>query len=117
MKNSDVFIKRFLSVCLGISAILISGSLFVFSLKTVTPGQASPLPVREINEGLSVINQDQRIARQVTVPADTSDADIQAVQAFGLGMRDGVIYFGILYNNNTIGLHKTEYTSEDILHW
>ena len=117
MKNSDVFAKRFLSVCLGISAILISGSLFVFSLKTITPGQASPLPFREINDGLSVINKDQQLTKQVTIPADTSDTDIQAVQAFGMGMRDGVIYFGILYNNNTIGLHKTEYNSEDILHW
>lgn len=117
MKNSDVFVKRFLSVCLGISAILISGSLLIFSLKTVTPGQASPLPAKEINDGLSVINQDQKFVRPAAVPADTADTDIQAVQAFGLGMRDGVIYFGILYNNNTIGLHKTEYNSEDILHW
>ena len=117
MKNSDVFAKRFLSVCLGLSAVLISGSLFIFSLKTVTPAQASTLSDKEINSDLSVINHDHPVAKQYIVPADTSDANIQAVQAFGLGMRDGVIYFGILYNNNTIGLHKTEYNSEDILHW
>jgi hypothetical protein len=117
MKNPDAVTKRFLSVCLGFSAVLISGSLFIFSLKTVTPSQASPLKEKDFIAGMNMIQQDSKLAKQVVTPADTSDANVQAVQAFGLGMRDGVIYFGILYNNNTIGLHKTEFNSEDILHW
>lgn len=117
MKNSDLFIKRFLSVCLGISVILISGSLFMFSLKTVTTTQAEPLPNKDFNSEINGINLNIPISAKQVVPADSAVEDIQAIQAFGLGMRDGVIYFGILYNNNTVGLHKTEYTSEDILHW
>ncbi len=115
MKKSDLFVKRFLSVCLGLSALLISGSLFLFSLRTISPTQAEPALNKEFKNDLTGMNM--RLNKQKITPADTSDQNIQAIQAFGLGMRDGVIYFGILYNNNTVGLHKTEFNSEDIIHW
>jgi len=45
------------------------------------------------------------------------EGDITAVQAFGLGIREGNLYFGILYSNNSIGLHKAPADSEDVLDW
>jgi len=116
MKKTDLFIKRFTSVCLGISALLLSGSIFIFSLKTISTTQAKPVSDKEINSGVNGINMNIPLSGKQAIQADTT-GNIQAVQAFGLGMRDGVIYFGILYNNNTVGLHKTEFNSEDILHW
>ena len=118
MKNTDLFTKRLLSVSLGLSAVLLSASLLVFSLRGITPAQAGSFP-ENTNSGISGVDMNMNLPLKLrqAVPADTLDEDIQAIQAFGLGMRDGVIYFGILYNNNTVGLHKTEFNSEDILHW
>ncbi len=117
MKKSDLFAKRFLSVCLGISALLLSGSLFLYSLKTVSSAQANPYFAKDLNSGYAGNSVMLSGKTRKVLPPDTTDANIQAIQAFGLGMRDGIVYFGILYNNNTIGLHKTECTSEDIMHW
>ena len=117
MKNPDLFAKRFLAVCLGISAILLSGSLFLLSLRNVTPAIADPLFKKDLPKGLTADRLNRFAHVHSVLQADTTDTDIQAIQAFGLGMRDGIIYFGILYNNNTVGLHKTEYDSGDIIHW
>ena len=45
------------------------------------------------------------------------DEDIMAVHTFGIGIRDGNLYFGILYNNNTIGLHMAPADGEDVIPW
>ncbi len=117
MKKSDLFVKMFLTVCLGLSALLLSGSLFLFSLRTISPTQAEPVFNKETKTGPAGIVMNMPLGKQKIIQADTSNQNIQAIQAFGLGMRDGIIYFGILYNNNTVGLHKTEFNSEDIIHW
>jgi hypothetical protein len=53
MKNSDLISKRVLSISIGISLILMSASLFIFTLKNVTSGNAeTPPPIQ--NEKYSV---------------------------------------------------------------
>jgi hypothetical protein len=53
MKNSDLISKRFLSISIGISLILISASLFIFSLKNVNASKAETPPPAK-NEQYSV---------------------------------------------------------------
>lgn len=113
----DLFVKRFLSVCLGISLVLASGSLFVFSLKTITATHAETAVNKVLKSGSIGLNKTLPLTANDTAKSGANDENIQAIQAFGLGVRDGIIYFGILYNNNTVGLHKTEFDSQDILHW
>lgn len=113
----DLFTKRFLSVCLGLSAVLLSASLFLFSLKTITESRAEARMGKWLPAGPAVIGKTAAVIVKDSVQSGTVDENVQAVQAFGLGIRDGILYFGILYNNNTIGLHKTEFDSQDILHW
>ena len=115
MKNLDAFSKRFLIICLGITAVILSLSLFTFSLNAVSPAQAYPVLNTESRPGSNgqKFNGRPMATDSLTGPED----DVTAVQVFGFGIREGVLYFGILYNNNTIGLHKTECVSEDVIHW
>ena len=114
MKNCDIFSKRILSICLGLSLVLLSASLFLFSIKTIQLSEAAPLK----NANLPVeLNRISHIAQPDSGLVITSDEEVKAIQAFGMGIREGVLYFGILYNNNTIGLHKADVNSEDILQW
>jgi hypothetical protein len=53
MKNSDMFSKRFLSISIGLSLILISASLFILTLKNATPSKAETQPPSQ-NEQYSV---------------------------------------------------------------
>ncbi len=117
MKSIDLFTKRFLVVCLGISAILLSGSLLVFSFKSLPGYTARPADNKVLTASFSHLNQATQASGLDSARTGLADDDVHAVQVFGMGIRDGIMYFGILYNNNTIGLHKTEYSSEDIIHW
>ena len=110
MKNLDNFSRWFLSLTLGLSAFLLSGSLFLFALKTISPASAG---VTRLPENLNEFKTIQSIPLQ----DDMQDDDIRAVQAFGIGIRDGNLYFGILYSNNTIGLHRSVADGEDVLDW
>jgi hypothetical protein len=116
MKNLGIFEKRFLSICMGISAILLSGSMLAFSLKSFNKPE-SILTEKVLKAGSTGNLIAKTMMRTDSVRSASSTEDVQAIQAFGIGIRDGILYFGILYNNNTIGLHKTESGSEDILHW
>ena len=112
MKNTDLFSKRFLSVTLGISALLLSGSLFLFSLNNVGKAKAGGTgDIENIIEYAKI--KDLNHVKSVS----QDDEDIRAIQAFGIGIREGDLYFGILYNNNTIGLHRSPADSEDVLDW
>lgn len=115
MKNLDTFSKRFLVVTLGLSAILLSGSLFMVSLRNLTTASAKEKPVFTNTSDLAVhLNKVRYLA---PVQDDEQDEDIRAIQAFGIGVREGNLYFGILYNNNTIGLHRSNADGEDVLDW
>ena len=113
----DLFTKRFLSVCLGLSAVLLSASLLLFSLKTITESRAETRMDKWLPAGPALTGKAAEGIMKDSIQAGSADENVQAVQAFGLGIRDGILYFGILYNNNTIGLHKTEFDSQDIIHW
>ncbi len=115
MKNLDVFSRRFLVVTLGISSILLSGSLFILSLNSVTTASAKNDPAME---NISEIKGHLNMATSLTpIQDDVQDDEIKAIQAFGIGIREGNLYFGILYNNNTIGLHRSSADGEDVLDW
>jgi hypothetical protein len=115
MKNLDMFSKRFLVITLGISSLLLSGSLFLLALNSVTTASAKDKPVIENISDLSAhLNKATYL---VPVQDDLQDEDIKAIQAFGIGIREGNLYFGILYNNNTIGLHRSSADGEDVLDW
>lgn len=115
MKNLDMFSRRFLIVTLGLSSVLLSGSLFILTLNNVTTASAKNESimknVSDLNEYLNKTNY------LVPVQDDIQDEDIRAIQAFGIGIREGNLYFGILYNNNTIGLHRSAADGEDVLDW
>ena len=115
MKNFDLFSKRILIIALAISMMLLSGSIFLFSLKSVGSVNAKENNSYYLNA---------KPLRTYTYQADTInkfdemlDEDIMAVHTFGIGIRDGNLYFGILYNNNTIGLHMAPADGEDVIPW
>jgi hypothetical protein len=114
MKNLDVVSKRILSAGVALSIVLLSGSLFLFALDNLSVAKADPLHKIEFNRQ----GADKNLNRQFQDTISTEmDEDIYAIQAFGMGIREGQIYFGILYNNNSIGLHKAEADGEDVLLW
>jgi len=116
MKNLDLFSRRILSVSIAISMILLSFSLLIVSLRSISPAKAEdtskewmkPLALDKI----SPLQQDDSLNN-----VNGSDEVIQAIQAFGIGIREGNLYFGILYSNNSIGLHKAPADGEDVLDW
>lgn len=112
MKNPDQFSRRFLAVSLGLSAILLSASLFLFSLNAVGVARASN---SDPFEDIAKLPSSSPVSLSKAPMQD--DEDIMAIYAFGIGIRDGNLYFGILYNNNTIGLHKSPADGEDVLDW
>ena len=114
MKNSDQFSRRFLMISAGISIILLSASLFLFSLRGLSSAQASD-HVR-FTEWKKEANLPAGHLKNIPLQ-DDDDEDITAIYAFGVGIRDGNLYFGILYSNNTIGLHRAPADGEDVLDW
>ncbi|MFC2126681.1 hypothetical protein ACFLU5_17985 [Bacteroidota bacterium] len=115
MKNLDLFSRRLLIVATAISMVFISSAIFLFSLNYVGSVQAKETNVYDYNV---------KPLKYIISPADTiedmdklTDIDIFAVHAFGMGIRDGNLYFGILYNNNTIGLHVAPAEGEDVIPW
>ena len=116
MKNLDLFSKRILSICVGISIILLSGSLFLLSLQSITSARAG-----EIEKTAFTSNNFNKFGESLVL--DSLDIEnqeeelINAEQVFGIGIREGKLYFGILYSNNTIGLHEAPVDGEDVLVW
>ena len=116
MKNLDLFSKRLLSICVGISIILLSGSLFLLSLQSITSAKADGI------EKVSFATHNFNKFSESFVPdsldiEDQEEEMISAEQVFGIGIREGKLYFGILYSNNTIGLHEAPVDGEDVLEW
>lgn len=116
MKKIDLISRRILSVSIGITMIILSLSLFLVSLKNVTSARANNFDDRWTDIGK--YNRAHNILQEDTIINNENiDSDIEAVQVFGLGIREGNLYFGILYNNNSIGLHKAPADGEDVLDW
>ena len=116
MKNPDLISKRILSISIGITMVLLSVSLLLFSLEHVTVANADDsghdwFKKSELNRIYPVIKSD------TLVNDDDPEESIKAIQTFGLGIREGSLYFGILYSNNSIGLHKAPADGEDVLDW
>ena len=116
MKKLDLFSRRVLSVSLGISMIVLSTSLFVISLNSVPTAKADNLEKKWLPPN-AVQNVDQFMQNDSLNVAGESEELIKAIQAFGIGIREGNLYFGILYSNNSIGIHKAPAESEDVLEW
>ncbi|MBR9997507.1 MAG: hypothetical protein KFF73_00985 [Cyclobacteriaceae bacterium] len=115
MKNLDVFSRRFLVVTLGISAVLLSGSLLLLSLNGIPAASADN---GSIPDNLSALSTSLKVQKNIRpLQDDAQEEDIRAIQVFGIGIREGTLYFGILYNNNTIGLHRSMAEGEDVLDW
>ena len=115
MKNLDLFSRRLLVIAIALSLVLISSALFLFSLNYLGSVQAKETNVNHSN--IMPVKYNLSPADTIDNISELSDAEIFAVHAFGMGIRDGNIYFGILYNNNTIGLHVAPVESEDIIPW
>ena len=114
MKNLDVLSRRILSAGVAISIVLLSGSLFLFALENLSVAKAEPVNKFDIHRQNS-LNTMKRQSQDTLL--SESEEDIYAIQAFGMGIREGQLYFGILYNNNSIGLHKAQADGEDVLLW
>jgi hypothetical protein len=116
MKKPDLFSRRILSVSIGITMVILSISLLILSLNNVTTANAD-------NVDFEWLHENEFKDMQYAIPSDTivSEVDsgdaIIAIQAFGIGIREGNLYFGILYSNNSIGLHKAPADGEDVLDW
>jgi len=116
MKKLDLFSRRILSVSIGVTMVILSICLLIVSLKSIAPAHAGNIKkewvdTKEYQKMYSVIKSD------TIVNAEETGDPIIAVQVFGIGIREGNLYFGILYNNNSIGLHKAPAEGEDVLDW
>lgn len=116
MKNLDLLSRRILSASIAIAVVLLSLSLFLISLDMVNPVKADDLDKNwthhiDISEMENITKADQAVNQ------DDPEEEIKAIQAFGIGIREGNLYFGILYSNNSIGLHKAPAEGEDVLDW
>jgi hypothetical protein len=115
MKNLDTFSKRLIVITLCLSALFLSGSLFIITLSSVTAASAKVKPaLKNVDDFSFELNKATHL---VPIQDDLQEEDIRAIQAFGIGIREGNLYFGILYNNNTIGLHRSSADGEDVLDW
>lgn len=114
MKNLDQFSRRIIIVAISISIVLLSGSLFIVSLNGVTSAQAKGVDVAKEWSTRADLSGSYF---QNSPGQDDLEEDIRAIYAFGIGIRDGNLYFGILYNNNTVGLHLAPADGEDVLEW
>ena len=116
MKNLDLFSRRVLSISFGLSMVLLSISLLFMSLKSVTTANAENFE-RKWVESNAITNVNQLLQNDSLNNVGDSDEMIKAIQAFGIGIREGNLYFGILYSNNSIGIHKAPAEGEDVLDW
>lgn len=116
MKNLDLFSRRALSVSFGISMVVLSLSIFMISLKSITAANAESFE-KKWNGNNELQNVNQYLQYDSLNNASESDEMIKAIHAFGIGIREGNLYFGILYSNNSIGIHKAPAEGEDVLEW
>ena len=116
MKNLDLISRRILSVSAGITMVILSICILIVSLKSVTTANASNIEKALIdNHEFQSVNV--KMNSDTLVNAENSQEAIKAVQVFGIGIREGNLYFGILYNDNSLGLHKASADGEDVLEW
>jgi len=116
MKNLDLFSKRILSISVGITMVILSICILILTLKSITTANAESIDKEwidkyEYQKIYNAMNSD------TLVNADSTQEAIKAMQVFGIGIRDGNLYFGILYSNNSVGLHKAPADGEDVLEW
>lgn len=116
MKNLDLFSKRVLSISIGLSMVLLSFSLLFMSLKSVTSANAESFGKKWVDNN-AIHNANYFVQNDSLNNTGESDEMIKAIQAFGIGIREGNLYFGILYSNNSIGIHKAPAEGEDVLDW
>jgi len=116
MKKPDLISRRILSISLGITMIILSMSLFLMSLDNLTTAKAENYDGRWM-EGKEYRNIHILSKGDTLVNDGNAEPEIKAVQVFGIGIREGNLYFGILYNNNSIGLHRAPADGEDVLDW
>jgi hypothetical protein len=116
MKNLDLFSRRVLSISIGISLVVLSLSLFMISLKSITTANADSFEKKWISNS-EIQNVNQFLQNDSLNNIGETEDMIKAIQAFGIGIREGNLYFGILYSNNSIGIHKAPAEGEDVLEW
>jgi hypothetical protein len=116
MKNLDLFSRRVLSISIGLSMVLMSLSLLFISFKNITTANAGTFEKKWVDK--EVIHNINHLMQNDSLNTDEeSDEMIKAIHAFGIGIREGNLYFGILYSNNSIGIHKAPAEGEDVLEW
>ena len=116
MKNLDLFSRRVLSISIGLSMVALSFSLLFMSVNGVTTANAENFEKKWVDNN-AIHNVNQLMQNDSLNNAGDSDEMIKAIQAFGIGIREGNLYFGILYSNNSIGIHKAPAEGEDVLDW
>ena len=116
MKKLDLISRRILSISIGITMIVLSMSLFLMSIDNLTTAKAENYDGRWM-EGKEYGKIHILPKGDTLVNDGNKEPEIQAIQVFGIGIREGNLYFGILYNNNSIGLHRAAADGEDVLDW
>ena len=86
------------------------------SMNSISTARADNIEKKWINNN-EFQNVNQFLQNDSLDVAGESDELIKAIQAFGIGIREGNLYFGILYSNNSIGIHKAPAEGEDVLEW
>ena len=86
------------------------------SMNSISTARADNIEKKWINNN-EFQNVNQFLQNDSLTVADGSEELIKAIQAFGIGIREGNLYFGILYSNNSIGIHKAPAEGEDVLEW
>lgn len=116
MKNLDLISRRVLSISIGISLVFLSLSLLMVSIKSITTANADTFEKKWISNS-EIQNVNQFLQNDSLNNDGETDDLIKAIQAFGIGIREGNLYFGILYSNNSVGIHKAPAEGEDVLEW
>ena len=88
----------------------------MISLKSISTANADSFEKKWINNS-EIQNANQFLQNDSLNNDGETDDMIKAIQAFGIGIREGNLYFGILYSNNSIGIHKALAEGEDVLEW
>ena len=116
MKNLDLISRRILSVCAGITMVILSICVLIVSLKSVTTANAGNIE-KEWIDNYKFQTVQAKMNSDTLVNTENSQEVIKAIQVFGIGIREGNLYFGILYSDNSLGLHKASADGEDVLEW
>lgn len=87
---NDLFVKRFLAVCLGVSMLLSSAALLIYTVGNVQAAEQKPLP--------------------------NMPASMAGYGGFGLGVHEGFVYYGYT-GEDGVYIYRVSLKSDKIRGW